>query len=82
MALTLNGTNQWPTRKELLRFGEGRSIASRETLLGIFQRISEAISATTHEVQDYAKHHPDFESVARDMLQQWEIGRKSMLLNA
>lgn len=79
MALTLNGTNQWPSAKDLLRFGEGRSIGARKTLLQAFESISDALTATAHDVQSYAKDRPEFETVGRHMLEQWEAGRRTAL---
>ena len=79
MALTLNGTNQWPSTSDLLRFGEGRSLESRGTLVRIFERISDALSATSHDVQEYGKEHPEFLQVGGQMREQWETGRRHSL---
>jgi serine/threonine-protein kinase HipA len=79
MALTLNGTNQWPSTSDLLRFGEGRSLGSRRTFLRIFECISDALSATTHDVQNYGKEHPEFLPIGGRILEQWETGRRHSL---
>jgi serine/threonine-protein kinase HipA len=79
MALTLNGTNQWPSTSDLLRFGEGRSLGSRGTLTRIFECISDALSATSYDVQEYGKQHPEFLQVGRQMLEHWETGRRHSL---
>jgi len=79
MALTLNGTNQWPSAKDLIRFGEGRALGSRRMILQIFERISDALSATTHDVEEYGREHPEFALVGRQMLEQWEVGRTQSL---
>jgi len=79
MALTLNGTNQWPAAKDLLRFAESRSLASRKALLQIFERISDALSATSGDLHSYAKAHPEFDAIGRLMLEQWETGRQHSL---
>lgn len=76
MALTLNGTNQWPSASDLLRFGEGRALASRRTLIEILERISNALSTTANDVRDYARQNPQFLSISNKMLEQWEVGRK------
>jgi len=80
MALTLNGTNQWPIAKDLVRFGEGRSLGTRRTFVAIFERISAALSDTASEIQDYSKDHPEFASVANGMMSEWEAGRESLRL--
>jgi serine/threonine-protein kinase HipA len=79
IALTLNGTNQWPSAKDLIRFGEGRALGSRRMILQIFERISDALSATTHDVEEYGMEHPEFALVGRQMLEQWEVGRAQSL---
>jgi serine/threonine-protein kinase HipA len=79
MALMLNGTNQWPSAKDLMRFGEGRSLGTRRTLVQTFERISDALSATIHDVLEYSKEHPEFAPIGRQMLEQWEVGRRQSL---
>jgi serine/threonine-protein kinase HipA len=78
MALTLNGTNQWPTAKALIRFGEGRSLGTRRTLVGVLERISDALSDTATDIRAYSKEHPEFAAVADQMVAQWEQGRMSL----
>jgi hypothetical protein len=79
MALTLNGTNQWPSAKDLVRFGESRSLGSRRTLMQIFERISDAISTTIRDAREYGTEHPEFGPIGRQMLEHWEIGRRHSL---
>jgi serine/threonine-protein kinase HipA len=78
MALTLNGTNQWPSTRDLIRIGEGRSLGTRRTLTEIFERIGDALADTREDVLDYRKDHPEFADVADKMMAQWEIGRASL----
>jgi len=80
MALTLNGTNQWPSSKDLIRLGEGRSLGARRDLTEIFECIGDALSDTREDVLDYRKDHPEFADVADKMVEQWEIGRASLKL--
>ena len=79
MALTLNGTNQWPSAKDLMRFGEGRSLGSRRTLKQIFERISDALSASIPDAREYGKEHPEFVPTCMQMLEHWELGRRQSL---
>jgi serine/threonine-protein kinase HipA len=81
MALTLNGTNQWPTSKDLIRFGEGRSLGSRRILVEILDRIGDALSDTARDIVNHSAEHPDFAAVANEMLAQWEQGRMSLRLS-
>ncbi len=78
MALTLNGTNQWPTVKDLIRFGEGRSLGTRGKLVEILDRIGDALSDTTNEVITYAREHPEFTPIADEMMKHWNVGRESI----
>jgi serine/threonine-protein kinase HipA len=78
MALTLNGTNKWPTAKDLIRFGEGRSLGTLRFLTGIFERMGDAMTDVGAEVEAYTKDHPEFAQVGELMLKQWEIGRESI----
>jgi serine/threonine-protein kinase HipA len=75
MALTLNGTNRWPSAKELIRFGEGRSLGTRKNLVQILERISDALGDTAKDVNAYGTDHPEFALIGRKMLEQWETGR-------
>jgi serine/threonine-protein kinase HipA len=78
MALTLNGTNQWPSAKDLVRFAEGRSLGTRRTVLKIFERISDAMSDTRQDVLRYCKEHSEFATVGGQMLKQWETGQECL----
>ena len=77
MALTLNGTTRWPTAKNLIRFGEQRSLGSRQTLSQILECVCDALADTARDVQAYCRERPEFEPIGRQMLEQWELGRKS-----
>ncbi len=80
MALTLNGTNQWPTGKELVRFGEAKSLGSRQELLHIFERISEALAEVATCMRKYSEEHPEFEEIGRRISEEWDIGRAEFAL--
>jgi serine/threonine-protein kinase HipA len=80
MALTLNGTNQWPAAKDLIRFGEGRSLGTRRKLIEILERISEAMGCTAREINAHGNNHPEFAASADRMMFQWEEGRRSIAL--
>lgn len=78
MALTLNGTNQWPTAKDLIRFGEGRSLGTRRVLVEILEHIGDALSDTARDIESHSTEHSEFTSVANRILAQWEQGRMSL----
>jgi serine/threonine-protein kinase HipA len=74
MALTLNGSKQWPSVKELQRLGEIRAGAPPSQIRAILESIREAIRGTSLELHAYIKDHPDFAVIGNRMLQEWEKG--------
>ncbi len=79
MALTLNGSTNWPTAKELQRLGETRLGSSPSRVREILQRVADAMEAVTTHVRVYIKAHPEFEDVGTRMLAQWEQGTTTSL---
>jgi serine/threonine-protein kinase HipA len=78
MALTLEGSTEWPSAKRLQSLGETRALCSPSTVRRIFDRIADAISAVVPEVEAYARDHAEFAEIGKRMLEQWEIGRQSL----
>jgi serine/threonine-protein kinase HipA len=74
MALTLNGTTQWPSAKELRRLGETRLGATPARVRDILARVADAINSAATELRSYQKHHPEFEQTGSRMLEEWEKG--------
>ncbi len=79
MALTLNGSTNWPTAKELQRLGETRMGGSPARVREILINVAEAMGAVTTQLRAYIKDHPDFEEVGTRMLAQWEHGMATSL---
>src|SRR5437879_8369160 len=79
LALTLNGTTQWPDSKALRRLGETRMTGTPAKIRAILERISDALSQTEIEVRSYIKEHPDFKEVGERILQEWVRGRELSL---
>jgi serine/threonine-protein kinase HipA len=78
MALTLNGSTRWPSAKELQRLGETRSGGTPSQVKNILGLIAEAIHSTSTELRAYMKEHPDFADIGGRMLQEWEMGARSL----
>jgi serine/threonine-protein kinase HipA len=76
MALTLNGSTEWPTAKELTRFAEARSLASPRQIKSILGQISDALSDTASQVQTAIKVTRDFSEVGERLLSEWEAGAR------
>ena len=79
LALTLNGTTQWPDSKVLRRLGETRMTGTPAKIRTILERISDAISQTEIDLRSYIKEHPDFKEVGTRILQEWVKGRQLSL---
>jgi serine/threonine-protein kinase HipA len=79
LALTLNGTTQWPMAKALRKLGETRGGSSPAQVRQILQRIDEAMAETSKEVLSYMKEHPEFVEIGRRLLEEWENGAAASL---
>ncbi len=79
MALTLNGSTNWPTAKELQRLGETRLGGSPARVRAILQCVADAMGVVTTELRAYINNHPDFEEVGTRMLLEWEHGMATSL---
>src|SRR5580658_1063632 len=76
LALTLNGTTQWPANKVLRRLGETRMTGTPAKIREILERVSDALSQTETDLRSYIKERPDFKEVGERMLQEWVKGRQ------
>ena len=74
MALTLNGTTNWPSARELQRLGETRLGSTPARVREILDRVADAIATTWGEIKTYMKNHPEFDDIGKRMIQQWEQG--------
>jgi hypothetical protein len=79
LALTLNGTTQWPDNKVLRRLGETRMTGTPARIRAILERVSDALSQTESDLRSYIKQHPRFKEVGERMLQEWVKGRQLSL---
>lgn len=77
--LTLNGTTEWPTAKELKRLGETRASSTHAAIKHILERIAEAMQDTAKEVHSYSKSHPEFTEIGQRLLQEGESGSATSL---
>jgi len=79
MALTINGSTEWPSGKDLIRFAEGRSLASPRLLRGILEQTCDAISETATHVDTSIESLPDFRDVGGRILSEWHKGIAELL---
>src|SRR6202051_4421109 len=71
LALTLNGSTNWPTAKELRKLGETRAAGTPAKIRQVLERVAQAIQETTNEVHHYTTEHPEFAEIGQQMLQEW-----------
>jgi serine/threonine-protein kinase HipA len=74
MALTLNGSTEWPSGKELLRFAEARSLGSPRLLKSILEQIGDALSETGYAIEISMKSNPAFREVGSRIHSEWKNG--------
>jgi len=79
LALTLNGSTQWPAAKDLRRLGETRAALTPAKARHALELVAEAIQTTAKDVRSYIRRHPEFAAIGRRMLQEWEIGSDTSL---
>jgi serine/threonine-protein kinase HipA len=79
LALTLNGSTQWPDSKALRRLGETRMHGTPAKVREIFEKISDAMAHTEVDLQLYLKNHSEFREVGERMLKEWASGRQLSL---
>ena len=79
LALTLNGSTNWPTAKELRKLGETRAGGTPAKIRRLLESIDDAIQETAKEVHSYIKENPEFAETGQRMLNQWESGSVSSL---
>jgi serine/threonine-protein kinase HipA len=63
MALTLEGSTEWPSARKLLRLGQTRAMCSPARVRGIFERVATAIAEVMPEVKAYRREHSEFAEI-------------------
>src|ERR1700723_629374 len=79
MALTLNGSTNWPSAKELQPLGETRAGCTPARVRQILGQIEDAVVSISAEVRVYIKEHLEFSEIGERLLQEWQIGSAQSL---
>jgi serine/threonine-protein kinase HipA len=82
MALTLNGSANWPSAKELQRLGETRAGCTPARVRQILGNIGDAVTAISTQVRTHMKEHPEFADIGELMLTEWSNGASFSLTSA
>lgn len=77
-ALTLNGTRNWPSQKDIIRLGRDRCRLEERECREIMEKAITAITTIGKTVPDEIEKYPGSEHVLGAMLQQWNGAVKSL----
>jgi serine/threonine-protein kinase HipA len=78
MALTLDGSPYWPTRKQLEKLGATRCGLSDKKMKEIFESTQTGTSSALEAMHAYANDHPAFAPIAETMSNAWTDGIASL----
>jgi serine/threonine-protein kinase HipA len=74
MALTMDGSKQWPSTAQLRAFGQNRQIASPARIREILDQICAALTDTIVEIRAHMAERPEFHAIGERMISLWEEG--------
>lgn len=78
MALTLEGSTNWPTRRKLTELGQMRADLSLSTVEEIIEETADAVAATAASLRNHFKQH-DVHGVGQQMDDAWQSGLRESL---
>jgi serine/threonine-protein kinase HipA len=79
MALTLNGSTNWPNRKMLTILGQTRSDLSLQTINRVLDDTADALSSVAHDVKKYFNARATHREVGNRLLAAWDVGIRESL---
>jgi serine/threonine-protein kinase HipA len=79
MALTLNGSTNWPDRKALIRLGQTRCDLALATIKAMLEETADALSGIAPEIERYFHDATPHRDVGARMLAAWEVGVRESL---
>jgi len=82
MALTLNGSTNWPSRKALTRLGQTRCDLSLPVIKAIFEETAEALIEITPKIERHFKERATHQDVGPRLIAAWEDGVRNSLGNS
>jgi serine/threonine-protein kinase HipA len=81
MALTLNGSTEWPSGRDLMRFAEGRSLASQREIRAVIEQVCDALSQTASTMIASLENAPGFREVGDCIIAEWNRGISAITLS-
>jgi serine/threonine-protein kinase HipA len=80
MALTLNGSKAFPTRKELESFARRHCDSKPASTKRALQRVATGVKRSVKEINDYSKRHRGFEKAADRLVARFKHGLQRLEL--
>lgn len=74
LALTLEGSKNFPGAKKLLNFAKLQCNLQPARATAILEEVAEAVVKTMDDIRRHVKDHADFEKVGEAMLREWNAG--------
>ena len=74
MALTLNGSTNWPNRKMLTVLGQTRSDLALQTINRVLDETADVLSSITREVNVYFNDRATYREVGDRLRAAWDVG--------
>lgn len=79
MALTLNGSTNWPDRKSLTRLGQTRCDLSLPVINETFEETADVLSGLAPEVKRYFKERATHRDIGARLIAAWDDGVRNSL---
>ena len=79
MALTLNGSTNWPDRKALTRLGQTRCDLSLQTIHSTLERAADVLTMLAPEITKYFNNNATHREIADRLLSAWQVGIQDSL---
>jgi serine/threonine-protein kinase HipA len=79
MALTLNGSTNWPDRKALTRLGQARCDLSLALVKAVIEETADVLAETAPDVERYFNDGATHRDVGERLLGAWETGIRDSL---
>jgi serine/threonine-protein kinase HipA len=79
LALTLNGSTNWPDRKTLTRLGQTRCDLSLQVINATFEQAADVLATLTSEVTKYFNDAAAHREIADKLLAAWQTGIRDSL---
>jgi serine/threonine-protein kinase HipA len=79
MALTLNGSTDWPNRRQLTVLGQTRSDLTLQAISRIFEQTADVVSKIARDMDEYFKTKAKHNEIGNRMLAAWSAGIRESL---